>query len=374
VRRFKLYEEAIDKNVKAYAAARDRAHDYGLLNYGDWFGERGANWGNEEYDTQHAFFLEYIRSGNADAFRLGHATELHNRDVDTIHWSPKADAVGGVYIHQMSHVGGYWDKSVEGTLAFPSGGCSVTHAWAEGHFDHYFLTGDRRSYETACEVSDYFIEKELGRPYDFLSCREPGWHLIMLAAAYAATGDPYYLNASRVVVDRVLETQDRVPRPLPACQAAGRKPYQLGTWSRMLVPGHCTCEPRHRGNAGFMVAVLLSGLKYFHDVTGDPRVKECIILGAQGLVEETYSDETQGFRYTSCPNTRYTSGASPLMVEGIARAYLWTKDERFRRVLTEALPRGAGGSSYGKGFSMYYRMAPRVLADLEAAGLKLDAK
>ena len=60
------------------------------------------------------------------------------------------------------------------------------------------------------------------------------------------------------------------------------------------------------------------------------------------------------------------------MVEGVARAYLWTKDDRFRRVLTEALPRGAGGSSYGKGFSMYYRMAPRVLADLDAAGITLN--
>ena len=60
------------------------------------------------------------------------------------------------------------------------------------------------------------------------------------------------------------------------------------------------------------------------------------------------------------------------MIEGVARAYLWTRDERFRRVLTEALPRGARGSSYGKGFSMYYRTAPRVLADLDAAGIKLN--
>ena len=62
------------------------------------------------------------------------------------------------------------------------------------------------------------------------------------------------------------------------------------------------------------------------------------------------------------------------MMEGIARAYLWTKDDRFRRALTEALPRGARGSSYGKGFSMYYRCAPRVMADLLAAGLALDER
>ena len=121
-----------------------------------------------------------------------------------------------------------------------------------------------------------------------------------------------------------------------------------------------------------MIAVLLSGLKYYHDVTGDERVKQAIIRGAHYLAEETYSDEVHGFRYTSCPNTGYRPGASPLMVEGIARAYLWTGDDRFRRVLVEALPLSAGGSPYGKSFSMYYRMAPRVLADMAEAGIHLN--
>ncbi len=369
--RFAKYEEAMDKNLQGYVAGRERYRDYGMLNYGDWYPERGANWGNIEYDTQHAFFLEYIRSGNPEAFFLGEAAEAHNRDVDTIHDHADPSQCGMAYVHQMGHVGGYYTKSVPGTLGIVAAGASVSHAWAEGHFDHYFLTGDRRSYEVGCAVSDYFTHKELGRPYDFTSCRVPGWHLIMLAAAYAATNDPYYLNAARVVVERVLEAQDKEPRPLPAYQAEGRKPYQLGTWSRMMVPGHCECVPRHRGNAGFMVAVLLSGLKYYHDVTGDARVKEAIILGAHGLLDETYSDEAKGFRYTSCPKTRYKAGASPLMVEGIARAYLWTKDERFRRVLEDSLPLAAGGASYGKSFSMYYRMAPRVLADLDRAGITL---
>ncbi len=370
--RFKLYEEAIDKNIAEYARRQERQHDFGMLNYGDWYGERGTNWGNIEYDTQHAFFLEYIRSGNPAAFHLGHATELHNRDIDTVHFSPDGNSNGGVYVHQMCHVGGYYDKPVPGSLGFPRGGYTVSHAWCEGHFDHYFLTGDRRSYQTGCEVADYFIRKDLGRPYDFSSTRTPGWHLIMLAAAYAATDDPYYLNAAKVVTEYVLETQDVEPRPLPAYQAEGRQPYQLGGWSRMMVPGHCQCEPRHRGNAGFMIAVLLSGLKYYHDVTGDERVKEAIIRGAYNLLDETYSDEAHGFRYTSCPNGRFRPGSSPLMAEGIARAYFWTRDERFRRVLTEALPISAGGSPYGKSFSMYYRMAPRVLADMDAAGITFD--
>ena len=368
---FPLYEAAVDKNLDAYSQRREQQHDFGMLNYGDWYGERGTNWGNVEYDTQYAFFLEYIRSGDPRAFYLGCQTELHNRDVDTVHWSTNPNTLGGVYVHQMCHVGHYYDKSVPGSLGFPHGGFTVSHAWTEGHFAHYFLTGDRRSLETGRAVADFFIRKELGRPYDFSSTRTPGWHLIMLCAAYHSTGDPYYLNAARVVTETVLERQDKLPRPLPEHQLGDRKPYQEGGWVRAMVPGHCNCEVRHQGNAGFMISVLLSGLKYYHDITGDERVKQSIIRGAHYLLDETYSDETMGFRYTSCPKHGYRTGTTPLMVEGIARAYLWTKDDRFRRVLTEALPRGAGGSGYGKGFSQYYRMAPRVLADLKEAGIEM---
>ena len=370
--RFKVYEAAIDANLKRYVEQRERQHDYGLMNFGDWYGERGTNWGNIEYDTQHAFLLEYIRSGNLDAFFLGEDTEWHNRDIDTVQWSSDPTTVGAVYVHQMCHVGGYYDKPVPGALGYPRGGYTVSHAWTEGHFNHYFLTGDRRSYETGKAVADFFTRKQLGKPYYFLSCRTPGWHLIMNAMAYAATCDPYYFNASRIVVDRVLQTQDAEPRPLPEYQREEGRTHQVGGWSHMMLPGHCHCEPRHQGNAGFMVAVLLSGLKYYHDVTGDPAVKECIIRGAHYLLDETYSEEVKGFRYTSCPNTRHSAGASPLMVEGVARAYRWTRDERFKRVLTEAQALRARGSGYGKGFSFHYRCAPRVLADMAACGLTLN--
>jgi hypothetical protein len=371
---FSLYEEGVDKNIENYAAARTRQRDYGMMNFGDWFGERGANWGNIEYDTQYALLLEYIRSGNADAFFLGEETELHNRDVDTVHYSPRPKDLGAVYVHQMGHVGGYYDKSVPDTLGIPKAGYTVSHAWSEGHFLHYFLTGDRRSFETGRRVSDYFTRKDLGRPYHFTSTRVPGWHLIMVTAAYQATGDPYYLNASRVIVRNVLDRQDNVPRAVPEYQRPGRKPYQEGGWARMLAPGHCRCEPRHQGNAGFMIAILLSGLKYHHDITGEPEVKESIIRGAHYLLEETYSDQERGFRYTSCPATSYGRWALPLMVEGVARAYVWTKDDRFRRVLVESLPHGAHGAAYGKSFSMFYRCGPQVLHDLKAAGLTLNTK
>ncbi|MFP3903441.1 MAG: hypothetical protein ACLFWB_04275 [Armatimonadota bacterium] len=371
---FAAYEEAVDRNIQSYIAARERQHDFGMMNYGDWYGERGSNWGNIEYDTQHAFFLEYIRSGNPDAFFLGDATEVHNRDIDTVQWAADAREVGAVYVHQMCHVGGYYDKSVPNTLGFPRAGYTVSHAWTEGHFDHYFLSGDPRSLETGRAVADFFAHKMFSRPYDWSSCRTPGWHLIMNAAALAATNDPYYLNSSRIIVDRVLETQDVEPRELHDYQKTDDYTHQVGGWTRQMVPGHCHCEPRHRGNANFMVAILLSGLTYYHDVTHEPAVKEAIIRGAHFLVDDMYSTETHGFKYTSCPNMRHRTGVSPLYIEGIARAYRWTDDEKFLDPLTHGLALGAGGSSYGKGFSMYYRAAPRLLADLAAVGLTLQER
>ncbi|MDX9979037.1 MAG: hypothetical protein RBU25_03215 [Lentisphaeria bacterium] len=372
--RFKAYEEAVDANVAGYAEQRERQKDYGLMNFGDWYGERTVNWGNIEYDTQNAFFLEYIRSGNEDAFFLGDQAERHNRDIDTVQWAANPAAVGRVYIHQIGHVGGYYDQPVPGTLGWAEAGSSVSHAWTEGHFSHYFLTGDPRSQTTGQTIADQFNRQSLGGWYDFTDARVPGWHLKINAAAYAATGDPVYLNAARIVAERVLELQDTIPNPLPEYQREPGRDHQIGGWSRLMVPGHCLCTPRHRGNAGFMVSVLLSGLKYYHDVTDDPRVKQAIIDGAHYLVRECYSDEVHGFRYTSCPNMSYRPGTSPLMVEGIARAYRWTRDPELLDPITEALACGAGGNRYGKGFSQYYRMAPRLLADLAACDLGLTER
>ena len=138
---------------------------------------------------------------------------------------------------------------------------------------------------------------------------------------------------------------------------------------RMMVPGHCYCIPRCRGNANFMVAVALSGMKYYHDVTGDPRVKKSIIDGALFLAESCYSEQHGYFRYTPCLKMRYTFGVSPLMTEGIARAYLWTKDARLRHALQTMIDHPRKEGAYGKPFSMYYRNAPRVMADIAEAGL-----
>lgn len=138
-----------------------------------------------------------------------------------------------------------------------------------------------------------------------------------------------------------------------------------------MVPGHCHCEPRHRGNAGFMLAVLLSGIKYYHAYTQDPRARQCLMDGAHYFLDEVYSEEHAGVRYTSCPRMPFSTGAAPLLMEGVARAYLWTRDPRLLHPLSQALPLSERPAHYGSGYT--HRCSPRVLADLQAAGLRWDS-
>ena len=180
--------------------------------------------------------------------------------------------------------------------------------------------------------------------YDFTNCRFPGWHLILNLAVYQSTNDPYHLNAAKIIVDRVLERQT-----------------SEGGWVRQLMPGHCHCVPRHRGNAGFMVGVLLAGLKRYHRLTGENRAAEAIVRGARFLIEDMWDPEACGFRYTSCPKTR--GGPSFPLLEGIAYAYRLTKDGRFEDVLKASirtlLSRAGPAMAYGS-----MRSAPYVLHDI----------
>jgi hypothetical protein len=120
-----------------------------------------------------------------------------------------------------------------------------------------------------------------------------------------------------------------------------------------------------------MLAILLSGLKYYHAITGDETARNALIAGAYYLLDECYSETVGGFRYTSCPAMKYSRNASPILTEGIATAYRWTGDVRFAHPLVHGLPASERGSDYGNAY--YYRCGPRLLADLKAAGLKWDS-
>jgi hypothetical protein len=114
-----------------------------------------------------------------------------------------------------------------------------------------------------------------------------------------------------------------------------------------------------------MVAVLLTGLKNYHQATGDERVARSIVRGAHFLIDDMWVPEVNGFRYTSCPKTKPGPWSNFLLFDGIVYAYRQTGDPKLRDVLIA----GTGSAvksmtAMGKGFTQYTRVAPHFIGDL----------
>ena len=371
--RFADYEVKIAQAFEVFLKTHETGREYGMLNFGDWCFDNYKDWGNTEYDTAFVSFLHWVRSGDARFFEEGCRAALHHRDVDTCHASADAMSLGGVYRHRLAHTGdhhpggygpmeeaissgefpatGVWVDAVasrefRATLTW-GGEFTISHTWVDGFVLHYFLTGDPRSLETARMVADRY-DGHYTRNYDFTVCRNNGWHLILTMAMYQATGDRFYLNAAHIIVERTLERQT-----------------EDGGWSRMLVPGHCHCDPpRHTGNAGFMVGILLNGLKLYHQVTGDPEVSQAIVRGAEYLVDNLWRG-ADGFQYTDCPHSKTPVEDTSQMIVGISYAWRISRKSSFESVLRLG-PQHMIDSlqPHGRLLSSAMRDAPNVLRDI----------
>jgi hypothetical protein len=311
------YDRAFALSFAEYWKDRDRDREYGMLNFGDWWGERVINWGNSEYDMQHALLMQFLRTGDVRYFSAGEQMEWHNRDVDTIHHHRDPSRAGGVYHHAIGHTGGYYGQSPVPGQGIAVGILTVDHVFVRGHLDYYFLTGDRRSLETARLIADRYGTYDT-RNYDFNNTRNPGWHLLLTMAVYEATQDRFYLNAAKIIVERVLERQT-----------------PDGGWDFYRVCMHP--DPPHFGNFNFTVGVLLTGLQRYYAATGDERAADEIVRGSYFLVDKLWTPDAATFRYTSCPEA---GAGSPmltfLVLEGVAFAHQRTQDPRLGRVLISA--------------------------------------
>jgi hypothetical protein len=338
------YDEQMQRCVETYIKSRDARRDYGLMNYGDWWGERGYNWANIEYDDAHVWMVHFARTGDMRALTLGDRAAKHYGDVDCVHYCPDPRRLGMGYSHCLGHVGGFFSENpVEGGSL--NGGSSPCHTRTEGLVEHYLITGDRRSFDAALGIADHFDGSWLNNQ-DMGNCRVPGWHIVLTMSLYHATSDPYYLNAAKIIARRAIE-----------------RAHPDGGWRRCMVPGHCYDLPRHRGEAGFMVGVLLAGMKYYHEATGDPRAADVLVKAARWLVRETYDPAKNQFRYTSCPHSAMPSSTPSMACEGFAYAARITGAEdlvRLARDVTRDLVDRTGGSSPSA-----IRYLPRALREMD---------
>jgi len=334
------YEKVCETVYESTMRRRDQVRTFGMLNYGDQWGERRVNWSNGEYDHHHAFLLQFIRSGDRRWYFLGEKAARHAIDVDTCHYGPRR---GGEWIHSMGHTGGYFTAQHEG-YGIPRGGFSVSHTWTEGFCDWYVLSGDRTALENAILVADHYDGAHLNH-YDFTNCRTNGWHLLLTLAVYRVTNDPYYLNAARIIVERTLERQT------PG-----------GGWHRQMVPGHCHCTPRHRGEANFMLGVLANGLEEYYRVAPDPRVAEALIGGAKQAIEELWVDEADGFRYTSCPKMKGYTANNDMTAELLFVAHELGGDAKFAEVAMRAM---RAAFRDGIGSIAHLRWTPHIIHQMD---------
>lgn len=342
--RYGFYEDNVERFFQDFLRRREQGKEYGMLNYGDWYGEREFNWGNQEYDTPHGLLLQFVRSADRRAFLAGSVAAVHFRDVDTIHYSENPDDVGTIYFHSLCHTGGYYPSGFKGMAdGYLRGGHNLGHIWVDGLLDHFFLTGDRRSLEVATRIG-LKVAFRVTTDFDFGNCRSAGWPLILTMAMYNATYDKAYLNAAKIMVEKVLQ----------------RQTPDRGGWVRRLSGGHCRHTPPHYGNAAFMVGVLLSGLKKYHRETQDERVAKSIIAASDYLINELWIPKNKCFRYTSCPDTRPLPDLNILILDGIAYAYRLTGEKRFEQIAREGLM-SATASGFGKSLSFYIGFAPHIL-------------
>jgi hypothetical protein len=294
------YEASVEEAYTGYLRQRENRGEYGMQNFGDttfeWgWGPSYTFWSNQEYDHHYGFLLQYLRAGDMRFWQIGDQAARHYRDVDVIHHSSNPYSMGAPRSHNSKHVvesGWYPDHNL--------GGVAVHHAWAEGLWLHYLITGDELTHEAARGASDWFAaEVERDRWYRGGVERGPGWALVALMGSYRATSDEKYLQAAREIANDVYLRQDPI-----------RGVYSVPVDGR----------PSYEGGQSFMSGILARGVARLYVETGDPRAAVATARFYEWLTREMRVDATR-FIYKQAPgwhNPHSTDQIASLLAYGLA--------------------------------------------------------
>jgi hypothetical protein len=364
---FPEYEASFAKSFQQLEEGRVRRGEYGWMNFGDWFGERRWNWGNNEYDLPYVTAVHFARSGNLDYLRRGLEMARHYTTVDTVQ-HPRRNQREFVYAHSVGHIGGFiaadnpLREAIGKTQANFRGGQdnSGGHAHHPGNFYMACLSGDRRFFEVA-EAACWNQAARYTPNFNFSIERSAGWVLMNAIYAYNFTGNPYYLNAAKLYFETIKAKQNP----------------ETGCFDLPQDQSECDCPDKkdHRGGKAFATGVLLHSLARLYEVEQSPEVKDVIVKCADWLLDYAWNEKARGFRYkTGCP--KYANGGwySIIVTEGIAYASELTGNPRYIEFLERTVGpqlRKTTGSGYGSGknFAQYYRHLPHLLYYLRKYGI-----
>lgn len=368
------YDAWLDRALGAQLRRRLAEREFGMLNYGDWYGERQVNWGNLEYDLAHGLFLQYLRTGDRRFFLRAEQAARHHIDVDTVHavnphlqnpWG-RAPIVGDIWLHACNHTGGYYENAplpVDRTYQMGHS-TNYGHVWVGGDLEYYYLTGDRRAWDVGVQIADAMAAN---CPTSYgTHIRNLGWPLTLVLNAYEATGDAKYREAADKQWAVLKKNLD----------------WEKG-WVVRLASDHCTHpvgstrqeretiyrDQRCWGNVPFMEGQTLCGLVRYHRLTHDPEVLRALTVGIDQMIRECWQEDVKTFRYTACPlSVKAPYGLFVLSAEAMAYEATLTGNKEHLRILREgfraAVPKG-DGSDFGKSLAQMIHFAPFGLRALE---------
>jgi hypothetical protein len=168
---------------------------------------------------------------------------------------------------------------------------NLGHIWTQGMVYNYFLTGDPWMKETVEKIGDNLADLVEQRKFNFATGshvgRVNGWTMLAIAGAYELNFDERYRKAMKLLADDALSAQD------PHC----------GGWLWKLPAGHCDCQTKHVGEAGFISSVRVNGLSRYYQLSGDQRIPEVIKRAVTYINRDTWLEQHSDWRYTSCPAT-----------------------------------------------------------------------
>ena len=352
---FSNYENLMNKAIKSFNDEQSELRTYGHLNYGDWYGESGYSWGNNEYDTVLCSFIQFLRDSDYKWYNWGFNAANHLVNIDTINNYYDESKVGSQSMHMPGHTGGYlppyFKSKMKGTQSIPS------HTWVEGPILGYLLTGEQTFFESLGKTKKWLLNPNTINYYDYSNAREAGWHLIHLCAFYENFNDVDCLNGAHIIAEKVMNK---------------KKPNS--GWIRMLTESHCGCGfPRCSGEAGFMLNLLLSGLYRYYLIAKNKKIKNAIIDGVNWLIDNTFDPISNHFRYTSCLNRTLGGNFQKTqeVIECIAFGYNLSKCRKIKHFLDISnnsvglYPNNLDHLGLGKALAQQMRYVPFIMPILK---------
>ena len=361
--RFPEADEFFAKSFASHLATREKTAEYGWMSFGDWFGERVFNWGNNEYDVAYTTAMQFARTGNPDYLERSRQMARHFTTVDLFHTRDPGYKRELAHLHIVGHVGeglrpddpiipkGKGQQKWFFSRRFDGHG---GHDTMTGSFYAACLTGDKRMFDAAfraCVQQARYMSATVHIGIE----RTVGWNLVNVTNAYNFTEDPVFLNAAKLLFNEVIKIQT----------TEGHLGFRF-----------CKCPDgkNHRGGKAFAMGILLHGLRFYYEITGDERAKTAVIRGASWLIDKAFDEKVGKFRYrTGCPKLPGGIVFWTITLEGITYAGKLSGDPRFVKFVVTWLPEVLTplrpGVS-GKSFAMETRLLPHVLCLLEGMGVK----